>query len=109
MNRARRESAANLGRTAGLRNRRPRPVFGHRVDKAIPSVGMALPARLQHVAEQEQSGELKTVLQVLVRPAVRATTVLTQERRQPQQAVAPGLAGLPRYRAAGLWRDVNQV
>ena len=56
-------------------------------------VGMALPARLQHMAQQEQAGQPKTVLQVLVRPAVRAALAFAQERRQPQQPVAPGLAG----------------
>ncbi len=70
---------------------------------------MALPARLQHVAEQEQPGQAKTVLQVLVRPAVRPALAFAQEGRQPQQPVAVGLAGRPRHRAAGLWRDVDQV
>jgi hypothetical protein len=41
-------------------------MFGHRIDKTIAGVGVALPARLQHVAQQEQSRELKAVLQVLV-------------------------------------------
>ena len=70
---------------------------------------MALPARLQHVAEQEQPGQPKTVLQVLVRPAVRPALAFAQEGRQPQQPVAVGLAGPPRHRAAGFRRDVDQV
>ena len=66
---------------------------GHRVDKAVAGVGMALAARLQHMAQQEQAGEHKTVLQVLVLPAVGPAAALAQERRQPQQPVAPGIAG----------------
>ena len=70
-----------------------RPMPRHRVDKPVAGIGMALPARLQHVAQQEQPGQPKTVLQVLVGPAVRAALAFAQERRQPQQPVAPGLAG----------------
>src|SRR5271154_3586350 len=64
-----------------------RPMPGHRIDKTVAGVGMALPARFQHVAQQEQAGERKTVLQVLVGPAVHAafsmTDFLAQEWRQP--------------------------
>ena len=63
---------------------------GHRIDEPVAGVGMPLPARLQHVAHQEQSRELEAILQtILVRPAVGAALALAQERRQPQQAVAP--------------------
>ena len=57
---------------------------GHGIDKTVAGVGVALPARFQHVAQQEQSRELKAVLQVLVRLAVRPALALAQERRQPQ-------------------------
>src|SRR6476661_4539562 len=98
----RRESiGAQLDRAGALRNRQPRPLPGHRIDKAAAGVGMALPARFQHMAQQEQSREPKTVVQVLIRPAVRAALVLAQERRQPQQPVSPGIARGPRHRAAG--------
>src|SRR5256886_6910232 len=70
---------------------------------------MALTARLQHVAQQEQPGELKTILEVLAGPAVRATFALAQERWQPQQPVTPGVSGLPRYRAPGFRRDINEL
>ena len=83
---------------------------GHRVDKPVPRVGMALPARLQHVAQQEQSGQPETVLQVLVGPAVRAALALAQERRQPQQPVALGLAGraaTPRRRISARRRSAR--
>src|SRR5687767_5707181 len=86
-----------------------RPIPRHRVDKTIPRVRMALPARFQHVAEQEHAGQAKTVLQVLVRPAVLAALALAQKGRQPQQPVAVRFARPPRHRAAGLWRDVDQV
>jgi hypothetical protein len=42
----------------------------HGIDKSVAGIGMALPARFQHVAQQEHPGKAKTVLQVLVRPAV---------------------------------------
>ena len=61
------------------------------------------------MAQQEQSRELKTILQILVGPAVRAAPALAQERRQPQQPVAPGFSGPPRHRAAGFRRDINQL
>src|ERR1700730_15880934 len=74
---------------------------------------MALPARFQHVAQQEQPGELETVLKVLFRPAVAGTlassSALAQEARQAQQPVTPGLAGGTRYRAAGFRRDIGEV
>src|SRR6266478_7544970 len=70
---------------------------------------MALAARLQHVAQQEQSRELNTILQVLVGPTVHPALALAQERRQPQQPVAPGFSGLPRYRAAGFRRYINEL
>src|SRR5882762_5327924 len=86
-----------------------RPISGHCVDKTVPGVGMALPAWLQHVAQQEQAGQPKAVLQVLVRPAVRTALALAQKRRQPQQPVAERLAGSPRHRAAGFRRHVDQI
>ena len=43
-----------------------RPAPRHRVDEPVPGVRMALPPRLQDVAQQEQPGQAKTVLQVLV-------------------------------------------
>src|SRR3981189_127477 len=86
-----------------------RAMLGHRIDKTVAGVGMALPARLQYVAQQEQSRELKAGLQAPVRPAVQATFALAQELWQPQQPVAPGIAGLPRHRAAGFRRDIDQV
>ena len=43
----------NLGLRTPSRNRDSRPMPGHRVDKPVPCVGMALPARFQHVAQQE--------------------------------------------------------
>ncbi len=49
-----------------LGQRRPCPPADHRIDEPLARVGMALPARLQHVAEQEQAGDAKAVLQVLV-------------------------------------------
>src|SRR5438067_1421704 len=55
----------------------------------------ALPARFQHMAQQKQSGEPETILQILIRPAIRGGFAFTQEARQPQQPVAPGLAGRP--------------
>ena len=42
---------------------------------------MALPARLQHIAQQEQPGEPETILNVLPGPAVGTVLVLAQERR----------------------------
>jgi hypothetical protein len=47
-------------------------MLGHRIDKTVAGIGMALPARFQHMTQQEQSRELETILQVLVGPAVRA-------------------------------------
>ena len=41
------------------------PALGHRIDKTLARVGVALPARFQHVAQQKQSGKPKAVLQVL--------------------------------------------
>src|SRR5215472_2843471 len=67
------------------------PDFADGVDKTAASIRMALPARFEHMAQQKQAGELKTVEQVLIRPCV-AAHVLTQKWRQPQQAVAPMLA-----------------
>src|SRR5271168_1560621 len=66
-----------------------RPVPGHRIDKTVAGIRMALPARLQHVAQQEQAGERKAVLKVLVGPAVGSALAVPQKRRQPQQPVAP--------------------
>ncbi len=85
------------------------------MDEAFAGVGMALPPWLQHMTEQEQAGQAKAILQILIRPAVlpavvlRTAEVLTQERRQPQQPVLPGIAGPPRYRAAGFRRDIDQI
>jgi len=42
----------------------------HRIDEAIAGVGMVLPARLQHMAQQEKSSQRKPVAQILIRPAV---------------------------------------
>ena len=42
------------------------PDFGDRMDKTAASIRMALPARFEHMAQQEQAGELKTVEQVLI-------------------------------------------
>jgi len=39
----------------------PGPVPDHRIDKAVAGVGMALPARLQNMAKQEHSRQLKAV------------------------------------------------
>src|SRR4051812_553278 len=36
------------------------------VDEAGARIGMGLPARLQHMAQQEQAGEPKAVLEVLI-------------------------------------------
>ncbi len=47
------QSESKSGSAAKLRNRRFRPIFGHRVDKPVAGVGMALPARFQHMAQQE--------------------------------------------------------
>ena len=41
-----------------------------RIDKTVAGVRVPLPARLQHVAQQEHAGKLKAVLEVLVRPAI---------------------------------------
>ena len=46
---------------------------------------------------------------ILVREAARLALAFTQEGRQRQEAVAPGLAGAARYRAARFRRDVDQV
>ena len=54
-------------------------MLGHRIDKSVAGVGMALPARFQHVAQQEQSGERKAVAEVLVRPAIRAAACPTTD------------------------------
>src|SRR5437660_305879 len=70
---------------------------------------MALPARFQHMTQQEQAGEPKTVLKVLVRPAVRTGLAFPQEARQSEQPVAPGFARDTRYRAAEFRRDIDQV
>ena len=94
------------GQTAGTDSR---PVFGHRVDKPVAGVGMALAARLQHVTQQEQAGQPKAVLQILIGPAVLAALAFAQKCRQPQQPVAPGFAGPSRYRAAGFRRDIDQI
>src|SRR6266404_6173706 len=67
---------------------------------------MALPARLQYVSQQKQTGEAKAVLKVRIGPTAFA---LSQKLRQPKQPVAPGVAGLPRHRAAGFRRHVNQI
>ena len=40
-----------LAQRSGLRQ--PDPPLHHRIDEPVPGVGMALPARFQHVAEQE--------------------------------------------------------
>jgi hypothetical protein len=40
---------------------------------------------------------------------LRVPLVVAQEGGQPQQPVAPGLAGRARHRAAGFWRDVDEV
>src|SRR5882757_8459839 len=92
-----------------LRHHHTGPMPGHRIDKTVAGVGMALSARFQHMAQQEQSRQPEAVLQVLIRPAVRAAAAGAQERWQPQQPVAPGIAGLPRHRAAGFRRDINQL
>src|SRR4051794_18744716 len=59
-----------------------------RVDEACPRIGMALPAWFQHVAQQEQAGQSKAVLEVLI-GEVALHLALAQERRQPQQAGPP--------------------
>ena len=64
-----------------------------RIDKPVAGIGMALPARLQHVAQQEQPGQPKAILQILIRPAVRCALAFAQKRRQTQQPVAVRLAG----------------
>src|SRR5258708_1959676 len=75
----------------------------HRVDKASAGVGVALPARLEHVAQQEQSRELKTILQVLVRPAVHPALALAPGRGQTEPAGRARLlrpAATPRRRTS---------
>ena len=57
---------------------------------------MALPARLQHMAEQEQACQPKAVLQVLVRPAVRPALALS---RAKMAATATAGRGTARRRA----------
>src|SRR5436309_3277584 len=81
----------------------------HRIDKTVTCVGMALPSRLQDVAQQEQPGELETVAQVLVGPVVRSAPDVAQKWRQPQQPVAPGLTRLPGHRATRFRRHVSEV
>src|ERR1035438_9951913 len=79
------EPAGPCVEASRLQRAGPRPLPCHRIDKPVAGVGMALPARLQHMAQQEQSGEQKTILQVLIRPAVRGVLALAQKRRQSQQ------------------------
>src|ERR1700756_404358 len=81
----------------------------HRIDEALARIGMALPARFQHMAEQEQAGELEAVLRVLIRPAGLSLLALTQEWREAKQPVAPGLAGRARHRTAGFRRDIDEI
>src|SRR3954463_8304463 len=87
-------SAHGAGNTALLWRRERRfgllPCQG--IDEAGTRVGMALPARLQHVAQQEQAGQPKAVLEIFV-GKVALHLALAQERRRAQQAVAPRLAG----------------
>src|SRR5205807_6275715 len=61
-----------LGIGSRLDRAHPRPSPRHRVDKTLPGVGKALPARFQHMAQQKQSGEPETILQILIRPAISA-------------------------------------
>ena len=54
----------------------------HCIDKAVAGIRVALPARFQYMAQQEQSGQRKAVMEILVRPAIRAARAMLQERRQ---------------------------
>src|SRR6266436_9453509 len=82
------------GSMSALGKRQPGPLPHHGVDKTIAGIGMTLPTRFQHVTQQEPAGELKAVLQILLRPAIVEVSAsvfpLPQERRQPQQFIAPG-------------------
>src|SRR5262245_19753842 len=116
---------ASAGIVVALWLRQAEPPLRHRIDEAVARIGMALPARLQHVAQQEAAGEQETVPQILLGPAIDAifaavsalrlglsftlAFTLAQERRQPQQFVTPGLAGRARHRAAGLRRYIDQI
>src|ERR1700742_2760474 len=82
---------------------------GNGMDEALAGVGMALPSRLQHMTQQEQAGQAKAILQILVRPAILSAVALAQEGWQPQQPVPPGIARLPRDRTTGFWRDIDQI
>ena len=63
------------------------------MDEAVARLRKGLPARLQRMAQQKQTRELKTVQEVLIRPCIVAASALAQEWRQTQQAVLPGFAG----------------
>ena len=55
--------ADRLGsKTLWLGGRQFRLMPDHGADEAFAGIGMALPARLQHVAQQEQAGQAKAVL-----------------------------------------------
>lgn len=102
-----------MGQSRGaLRSWRRKRRFGllpdQGIDEAGARVGMDLPARLQHMAQQEQAGQPKAVLEILIGEIVRGFA-LAQERRQPQQPIAPRIARATRYRSAGFRRDIDQV
>ncbi len=91
------------------RQRSPAPrIAGDCGNEALACVGVLLPARLQHMPHQEQTGELEAVEQIALRPAA-VRRVIPQERRQPQQFVPPRLPRLARHRSAGFRRHVDEV
>src|SRR5579871_2716286 len=66
-----------------LRNRELCPGPRHRVDKAVPGVGMPLAARFQHMAQQKKPRQRKAIAQVLLGPAGGcAILALAQKCRQ---------------------------
>src|SRR5262245_40202994 len=79
----------------------------HRRDKTVAGLVEARPPWLEHALHQEITRQRKAVGDIAGRwIGLRRTA---QEWRQPQQPVAPGPAGLPRYRPARFGRDLGQI
>src|ERR1700722_9755607 len=64
-----------------LRNRRLGSRACHRVDKAVAGVGMPLPARLEHVAQQKTACQGEAIFDIFLRPIRRSFFALTQKSR----------------------------
>src|ERR1700753_1438753 len=97
--RARSESAAQFRLPDGVTEPQASRSHGfgagpdHRIDKAVAGVGMPLPARLQHMAQQKTPGQRKAIATYLLGPVRRTRLVVAKEGRQPQQPVVERRAG----------------